>query len=271
VLMSVIAALLLIVLFLLPEKAGREGVPAGGVPPGGTGDPAAPERPRPARLAVVIDDVGYNLEDLKPFLQFPGPLSFAVIPRLPHSSEAAAMIRDAGKELLLHCPMEPLNGEDSGPGTLRTGQSAEAIADELALNLDTVPRALGLNNHMGSRFTSDEPSMRALMASLQDKGLFYLDSRTTPDSVSRSLAEEYGISFLARDIFIDNERSEAYIRTALLEGLKIAERKGYAVLIGHVYSESIPGVLNALLQEEKNWRLTTLAELLEWEQGADRP
>ena len=248
-----------------------EGVPAGGVPSGRPEDPAAPERPRPVRLAVVIDDVGYNLDDLKPFLQFPGPLAFAVLPRLPHSREAAAMIRDAGKELLLHCHMEPVNGEDSGPGTLRTGQSAEAIANDLALNLDTVPRALGLNNHMGSRFSADEPSMRALMASIQDKGLFYLDSRTTPDTVGRKLAEEYGIPFLARDIFIDNERSEAYIRTALLEGLKIAERKGYAVLIGHIYSELILGVLNALSEEEENWRLTTLVELLEWKQEAAQP
>jgi polysaccharide deacetylase 2 family uncharacterized protein YibQ len=118
---------------------------------------------------------------------------------------------------------------------------------------------------MGSRFTADAPSMRAVMASLQSAGLFFLDSRTTSDSVCRSLAEEFGIPFLERDIFIDNERSVAYIKTALREGLKIAERRGYAILIGHVYSDRIPEVLNLLADEEDNWRLTSLVDLLAME------
>jgi polysaccharide deacetylase 2 family uncharacterized protein YibQ len=274
-LLSVIAGLLLILVILLPEKkpsaaAGTDRL-QGAVgrperPAGGTSAPAAPERPRPARLAVVIDDVGYNLQDLEPFLRFPGPLSFAVLPRLPHSREAAAMIRAAGRELLLHCPMEPVNGENSGPGTLQSGQPGEILREELALNLDSVPGALGVNNHMGSRFTADEQAMRAVMSSLKERGLFYLDSRTTADSVCRSLAEEYGIPFLSRDIFLDNERSADYIRSAVLEGMKIAERRGYAVLIGHVYSPGIIEVLNALAGEVESWRLASLTELLAWRQ-----
>jgi polysaccharide deacetylase 2 family uncharacterized protein YibQ len=276
-LLVVITGLLLALLFLLPES--RAGGPVGSAPPedGSTrkrAQPpgAAPERPLPARLAVVIDDVGYSLEDLKPFLEFPGPLTFAVLPRLPHSREAAEMIEDAGRELLLHCPMEPLNGEDSGPGTLLTGQPAETLRDELALNLDSVPRAVGMNNHMGSRLTADEQSMRAVMPLLKERNIFFLDSRTTADSVCRGLAEEYGVPFLERDIFIDNERSAEYIRSALNEGLKIASRRGYAVLIGHIYSEAIIDVLSEAVEEAENWELISLTRLLDAEkQEAERP
>ncbi len=158
----------------------QSGRPAEGAPPAGepartpTDKPRAapastplatpPEQPRPeekGRLAVVIDDAGYDLDELQPFLELPMPLAVAVLPNLPHSREAARRVLAAGKELLLHLPMEPEGRENPGPGALLTADSPEETRRLLDAALATVPGAVGMNNHMGSRATADEVLMTA--------------------------------------------------------------------------------------------------------------
>jgi len=225
-----------------PALPQREGSPAPTPEAGGR-----IERPeKEARLAVVIDDVGYNLKELESFLQLPLPLAFAVLPRLEHSREAARLIREAGKTLLLHCPMEPMNGEDPGPGTLFTAQSPQEMEKVLEEDLAEVPGAVGVNNHMGSRLTADRSAMRTVLSVLKRKGLFFLDSRTTPDSVAMEIARELGVTAFSRDAFLDNERSRQYIEQAFANGLALARQQGGAVLIGHVHSLELAAQLRDL-------------------------
>jgi polysaccharide deacetylase 2 family uncharacterized protein YibQ len=217
----------------------------------------------------VIDDAGYNLSELEPFLALPGPLAVAVLPNLPHSREAARRVREAGKELLLHCPMEAQHGENPGPGALLTIQTPQELEQSLAAAFASVPGALGMNNHMGSKATADEALMTTVMGCLKGEGKFFLDSRTSSDTVGEVVASRSGVPYLGRDFFIDVGRSNGEIAKAYSAGVEFARKRGSAVLIGHVQN---PGVLDILLRGGKELggegvRLVRLSEILENRRG----
>jgi hypothetical protein len=196
-----------------------------------------------ARVAVVIDDVGYSLRELEPFLQIPGPVTFAILPGLPHSSEAARRAVAAGKEVIVHMPMEPLGQEDPGPGAILVSQSDSEIRERLERALQSVPEARGMNNHMGSRAEADRRVMGVVMDALRARGLFFLDSRTTASTVAQELAAERDVPLLERSVFLDNVPEEAGVEARLNEGLAVAVDKGEAVLIGHVQNGATREVL----------------------------
>jgi polysaccharide deacetylase 2 family uncharacterized protein YibQ len=235
------------------------------------GSPAAgPERPKKVgRMAIIIDDAGYNLEDLGPFLEYPGPLAIAVLPNLPFSAESARRIVSAGKTLLLHCPMEPLNGENPGPGALLTGHTDEKLESLLESALATVPGAVGVNNHMGSKATADERIMSVFFSFLKEKGLFFVDSRTTVESVGERTAGLYSVPFLDRDVFMDNEKDTEDIRQNIESGIAKAESRGSAVLIGHIHTPQILAILEKEEQvfRESEIRIVDLAEIFKYEKG----
>ena len=156
-------------------------------------------------IAIVIDDVGYSLGQLEEFLSFPGPITFSVLPNLQFSSESARLIFAAGKEMILHLPMEAMNGNDPGPGAIRSGQNDREIRRLLDASFSQVPQATGMNNHMGSKATADEGVMEVVMDYLQSNGRFFLDSRTTAASVGSATARDYGVPYLERDVFLDND------------------------------------------------------------------
>jgi polysaccharide deacetylase 2 family uncharacterized protein YibQ len=213
--------------------------PAGGEASFRTPAGSPPQRPeRIGRLAVVIDDVGYSLENLEPFLRSELPLSLSVLPGLPHSAEAARRIQAAGKELLLHLPMEAQNGADPGPVAVLTTMSDEAVRQLLAVSLEEIP-AVGVNNHMGSAATANERIMKAVLGYLKERGLFFLDSRTTGESVAPQVARSLSEPLLQRDVFLDNEPSAE----------DLAVQRGQAVLIGHVQNPQIVRLLTAALPE----------------------
>ncbi len=202
---------------------------------------------RPPRLAIVIDDVGYSLSELNEFLGLPFPLAFSVLPDLPHSREAGRLIAAAGKELLVHLPMEASGGTNPGPGAVLTGQSDAEIRQLLERSLERLPQAVGLNNHMGSLATADRRVMTVILEFLRGRGLFFLDSRTTADTVGPQLAAELRVRLLERAVFLDNESSAAYIDEALQHGVGAARQHGSAVLIGHVQNAELAGELRRLL------------------------
>ncbi len=250
-----------------PQAPDAEGTPL--VPDRGRlalriGSPPAarPERPHgEGILAVIIDDAGYNLSDLQPFLEFSGPLTIAVLPNLPHSVETAERVRAAGKGLLLHCPMEPINGdEDPGPGALRTDQSDAEIERLLISAFASVPGAEGLNNHMGSKATADERLMSVVFSFLKREGKYFVDSRTTPDSVAEEVAARFGVPFLRRDGFIDNERDEESLKKTIEAGAAAARSQGKAILIGHIHTPEILAILHRSLPGSQI-RLAGLSEI----------
>ncbi len=246
------------------------GSPLGGAPPGREpAQPAAPpEQPRPeirGRMAVVIDDAGYDLADLQPFLDLPMPLAVAVLPNLPHSREAARRVKAAGKVLLVHMPMEPEGSENPGPGALRTTDSPEETRRLLEAALDTVPGAVGMNNHMGSKATADEELMRRVISFLGSRGMFFLDSRTTAATVSARVAGSMGVRELERDLFIDAGTSAAEIEKAFHAGVDRAARTGSAILIGHVQNPGVLAILHsgAGALREAGVRVSPLTDITE--------
>ena len=202
---------------------------------------ATPEPAGGPRAAILIDDLGQSLSHLQQLGSLGLPLSIAVIPGLPASARTVAEASRLGIEMLLHQPMEPREegGKNAGDGVLLTSMTAEALRARIRASLAAVPGAVGVNNHMGSRFTEDVAGLGALMAELKAHNLFWLDSRTTPATRGAEVARAMGVPTLERDVFIDAEVDADFIRGQLRKLLETARSRGAAVGIGHPHPETI--------------------------------
>ncbi len=209
------------------------------------------QKPRRPRVILIIDDLGRSKESIDRLLRIEQPLNLAVLPHLPHSHYTARAAYSKGKEVILHLPMEPkfssgYTADDAGEGVLLLGSSIEKIIGEIRRNIKAVPHIVGVNNHMGSKFMENEETVRMLMKELKSRGLYFVDSLTTPDSRGYSVAKQVGVKILKRDIFIDqSEWSKKYVkgREYTIEQLdrlvRVAEKNGIAVGIGHPYPQTI--------------------------------
>lgn len=194
----------------------------------------------PPRVAIVIDDLGINVTQSAAVIALPAPLTLAFLPYGPDLPLQTRLAARRGHELLVHLPMQPLASDvDPGPGALRVDQTAADIRAIVQAALAQFTGYRGVNNHMGSRFTADPAGMRALMGALDERELFFLDSRTTPTSVADEMAADAGVPFIGRDIFLDHVRAPTAIRQALADVEALAQRDGAAVAIGHPYPETI--------------------------------
>ena len=200
---------------------------------------AAPGPAPVARIAVLIDDLGARLDDAERLLAIGVPLSYAVLPNLPKSKEVAALVAARGAELLCHLPMEPEGVEDPGPGALAEGMSAGEVARRTRAAIEAVPGAVGVNNHMGSRLTAEAATMRAVLGVVAERGLFFVDSRTTPDSVAEQIARELGLPTAARDVFLDAEAGTPSIEAELERLLDLARERGAAIAIAHPHRATL--------------------------------
>ena len=235
--------------------------------------PAEPARPprSGAKLVIVIDDVGWNLHQLEPFLRLPFPVTFSVLPNLPYTDEAARLIRAAGKELMLHQPMEALGDLEEGHGAVYRYMAGPEVAATILANLAQVPGAVAINNHMGSAATGDAGLMRAVAETASGAGVWFLDSLTNGDSVVQSVSLELGIPHLERDVFLDNKPDRASIVEAVEDGARRAARDGRAVMIGHVWSADLADTLMQLYPElvERGFSLSTISRIMMDELDAD--
>lgn len=226
---------------------------------------AAPLRAGLPLLALVIDDMGYRPETERQMLALELELTFSFIPFAPHSEESLAIARRQGRDILLHLPLEALDEKwNPTPGLLRATMNDREIAAGFAAALGEVPMAVGVNNHMGSRFTADAAAMDHLLALLPRYDLFFLDSLTTAASVAAEVAPRHRVPFIRRDVFLDNDQDEEKIRRQLEKLLKIAEQQGWAVGIGHSYPTTLKvlhGQQNALQQRVNLIKLSQLIEL----------
>lgn len=219
------------------------------------------------KIALVFDDGGYSLSDLQHFLDLPFPLAVAVLPQLNNSVAAAQKIRAAGKELLLHQPMQAINLKvDPGPGAITPTMHTYEIAEVVKKNIAQIGPVVGMNNHEGSLITESAPKIGAVLEVCKNAGIFFLDSRTTANSVVSQVAMEFGMNILERDIFLDNTPNREDILKEFLKGVKVANRDGYAIMIGHIWSGSN---LANLLEEvypvlkSKGYTLVTPGDLYE--------
>ncbi|WP_375740561.1 divergent polysaccharide deacetylase family protein [Pseudomonas boanensis] len=195
----------------------------------------------PARIALIIDDLGQTPTRDRRVLALPGPVALAIIPDTPHAFELAEATYAAGKTVMLHLPMDPADG----PYAWHPQLPIEELQHRLEAALQRVPHARGLNNHMGSRMTSQRPAMAWLMKTLQQQHRFFIDSRTSATTVAAAEAQKIGLASLSRDIFLDDDPSPAAIASQFTAGLKLARKQGSAVMIGHPY----PATLELLERE----------------------
>ena len=199
-----------------------------------------------ARLAIVIDDLGENMNAVRQLLRLPYPVTFAILPRSSHARESAEAGHAAGRQIIVHQPMEPLGYPErkSVLGVLQTGDSSQAIEQVLQQSFAAVPHAVGLNNHMGSRFTQNNAAARAVVSVVKERNLFVLDSVTHPASVLYAQARRHGVPSAKRDIFLDVTQTKEAVLAQLLQAEKLALLTGRAVAIGHPHAETL-----AALQE----------------------
>ena len=192
-------------------------------------------------IAIVLDDVGVNRRGARQAIALPGPLTLSF---MTYASDLAAMTaeaRAAGHELMLHVPMQPQNESiDPGPNVLRGDLPPEELRQRLAWGLARYDGYVGINNHMGSRFTTSEDGMALVMAELKARGLLFLDSLTAADSLAGRAAARAGVPYAVRDIFLDNAPDDPAAighQLALLE--QTAREEGYAVGIGHPHDATV--------------------------------
>lgn len=229
----------------------------------GSAAPTGQQPPWPA-ITIVIDDLGESLSEGRRVINLPGPIVAAILPHTPHATRLADEAHDQRKEVILHLPMEALGDNEAGPGRLDIAMPALELRLTLDDDLRSVPHAIGVSNHMGSRLTQDRPAMETLMQALRARGLFFIDSRTTPDSVAAPAAGAQGVPLLVRQVFLDNDRHPAAIEVQFEELLRQAQRQGQALAIGHPYPETL-AVLERRLPHlaERQIQLISLSAMLE--------
>ena len=197
------------------------------------------QRPAPARLAIIIDDIGSSRRRASLFMAIQARLTYAVLPHLPYSADLAAALHARGHEILLHQPMEPYDRRlDPGPGALFVGDPPARIAQVVHANVQAVPHAAGVNNHMGSRFTSDGAHIRCALRAIQDHRLFFVDSLTTCHSKAYRTACGMQMTSGRRNVFLDTDRRPQAILNALYGVMHHALMRGEAIAIGHPYPET---------------------------------
>lgn len=211
---------------------------------------AAPEGVEEAgdrvEVAIIIDDLGSDPRVIDEITGLKAGITVAVLPRQPYSADIARKAKAAGLDVLLHLPMQPKGAHAGlGAGALMEGMGADAAKETVAQDLASVPGAVGVNNHMGSALTEDRPEMKALMAFIKSRGLYFVDSRTTGGSVAYSAAVDAGVRAASRDVFLDDSSDRDEIRRQFKRLIEIAEKEGAAIAIGHPRPATL-----AVLKEE---------------------
>lgn len=224
------------------------------VPAQQSSEPVVPSQPAPEpdqelpplvatpalpRLAIIIDDVGQSLAVGRRVVALPGPVALAILPFLPHSQALADEAAAAGKPVMLHLPMESMGGLSIGPGGLTTTMPEAEYRSHVQQALNAFSPIQGVNNHMGSRLTASRQRMDWLMQLLAERQLFFVDSRTTAETQAAFAAEAAQVPSVSRDVFLDNQRSEAEIDHEFALVVAKARKEGSAVLIGHPHPETL--------------------------------
>jgi polysaccharide deacetylase 2 family uncharacterized protein YibQ len=208
--------------------AKRAGAAAGPLPTG-----------RQIEIAIVIDDLGVDVASTRQAIALPAWVNLSF---LPYASETPVLAREAeqaGHEVLVHVPMEPIGAADPGPMALQTGLGGAENVRRLNWALSRVPGFAGINNHMGSRFTADRESLAPVIAALSARGVYFLDSRTTAASIVVPLARACGLASADRDVFLDDEPTPSSVAQQLAAVVRRARETGVAIAIGHPHPATL--------------------------------
>lgn len=217
----------------------------------------------PAELAVVIDDVGYNKALGLRAIELPGTVTLAVLPFAPHTPYLVAAASAHQRDIIVHQPMQPHPAAHvrHEHDTLTDTMTPEQLTSRVNEALRAVPGRIGMSNHAGSLLTQRPESMRVVMQALRAHGLFFLDSRTTAQTVAEQTARDLGLVALRRDVFLDHHRNPAAVAQAFNKVLDVARKQGSAVLVAHPYPVSLAYLEKALARMPGDVRLVSLGEL----------
>src|SRR3989338_7304086 len=208
-----------------------------------------------AYVAFVIDDWGYNQRYIDLLLQIDRPLTLAILPNLRYSGYVAEAIKKNGNahDIILHLPLESKRGDAVEINTIRSGMQKADILPILEKDLGSIPGIIGVSNHQGSKVTEDKRIMRIILAELKKRGLFFLDSRTTPNSVVPNVAREIGIKHAVRDVFLDlgEGKSELNVRKQIEKLAAVAVQKRRAIGIGHNKMATLKAIKDSIPYLEK--------------------
>jgi uncharacterized protein len=199
--------------------------------------PAAGNRPR---IAIVLDDCGLDRPRTERAMSLPAEVTMSFMTYAPDVQRQTEQARRAGHELLVHVPMEPINAHmDMGPNGLAIDQPRDEVLRRLRWGLDRFAGYVGINNHMGSRFTADAEAMGWVLGELKARGLMFLDSRTVAHSAGASVAASVDLPFVARDVFLDNDQEADAVEARLKDAEAVARKKGTAIAIGHPHEATL--------------------------------
>ncbi len=215
--------------------------------------------------SIIIDDLGDNYASAKEVTRIPAALTIAILPGTPYAKKTAELANKHGKDVMLHLPMQSISHQNQAPGMLQLHMSEQQFTTELRQSLQAIPYLKGVNNHMGSLLTRHPGHMKWLMRTLvtHDEDLFFVDSRTTKQSVALQVAREHDIPSVERDVFLDPDASERTIEQQFDRFVRLVKRQGYGLAIAHPYPQSLRMLKNRLASLEANGiRLIPVSEYI---------
>lgn len=202
-----------------------------------------------SHIAIIIDDIGVSFSRARLFLELNIPITFSILPWLSKSYDLAHEIHGKGHEIMLHQPMQPHNHHlEPGPGALYAGDGKAQITETMEKNIASLPHIVGVNNHMGSKFTECRNEMNDVLTVIRENDLFFVDSLTTNHSIAGEIAQRLHMVTTRRNIFLDNEREESAVLCQLNRLKNHAQKYGYAIGIGHPFPETA-GAIGRFLQD----------------------
>ncbi len=234
--------------------------------------PAVAVQPSVPVISIIIDDMGKTLEDGRRVLRLPGPVACAFLPRAAHTVSLATQANAAGKEVMLHLPMDSIDGRPLDAGAVTLDMTHGDFAATVGADLAAVPYVQGINNHMGSLLTRHPGHMLWLMQEMQRHGsMFFVDSRTTVATVARQVAHENGIPNTDRNVFLDHKLEASEIEYQFDRLLRLARKYGSAVAIGHPHPQTLAMLENRLPSlRGQGIRLLPVAELIRLQQEEEQ-
>ncbi len=236
--------------------------------------PSPPVPSRPARIALVMDDLGGENHLSRELLLLESPITFSILPFTTYSKALAAEAPGRGKEVILHLPMEP-HGYPKvkpGEGVLLHGMDNKHLLRQLSEDIDSVPNIKGVSNHMGSRLMEEPEKLKIIFSELKERGLFFLDSRTTPQTAGLKTARLVGLHAMERTLFIDNSLRAQALRQNLDRLTRIALSTGMAIGIGHPHSATVNAIRQMLPRiREKGVEIVPLSALFNEPSNSEQP
>ena len=226
--------------------------------------PIIPPQKELPKVAIIIDDLGYDKKIAEKFLELDATFTFAILPFSPFQKKIAKRAQEKGLEVMLHLPMEPVEypNVDPGPGTLLTSMSPDQLISQLQKNLDTLPNIKGVNNHMGSKLTTESNQLYQIFSVLKKRGLFFVDSRTTAKTLCKPSARMFKIPFAQRDVFIDHQQQPEFIRKQINKLINISKRHGEAIGIAHPHHTTYKILKEMLPELKKNVQLVPASDIV---------